>query len=328
MSLLEISRQAKHTSPVFIVGEPRSGSSLLFRTLQKHSSFASREENLQESSFVVQAPSAYDFTPEQPRNMRRYMLDDDTCWHAFLESLRPLRPLLRASRGLDRRMGHRTDWAFVVGACQLVVRSYLHHAARARGCRRILEKTPTHLHQVDKLRLSFPAARMLYIYRHPVDAYSSYVRRGQVDPKAAWARIGPEAFCATYRENIVRALWEAQRRPDSFLLIRYEGFTADIRTELERVCAFLDEPFEPQLVSQEGDEPVRWAPWERSSQLYEPVTTRTKDWRDYLTGLQAEQVQWQLAPVMRRLGYDVYDTARERPTSEAAVHEPAHAAER
>jgi sulfotransferase family protein len=55
MGLLQISREANRTSPVFIIGEARSGSSMLYRTLLHHPSFAPRQETLQETSFIRQA---------------------------------------------------------------------------------------------------------------------------------------------------------------------------------------------------------------------------------------------------------------------------------
>jgi hypothetical protein len=55
-----------------------------------------------------------------------------------------------------------------------------------RASQRVLEKTPRHVEHIDKLFHCFPKAQMLYIHRHPVDVYSSYVRRGQIDPKADW----------------------------------------------------------------------------------------------------------------------------------------------
>src|SRR5829696_4963547 len=188
MGLSQISRAAKRTSPVFIIGEARSGSSMLYRVLLRHPSFAPRAETLQETSFVRQAPLAYRFDAGHPSNMRRYMLEDDDAWRAFLDSLAPVRPLLAAAAVTQPLLG-RFGWAWYLAPSRRVARSYLHHAQLARACRRILEKTPRHVEHMGRLFACFPRARLLYIHRHPVDVYSSYVRRGQTDPRAAWARI-------------------------------------------------------------------------------------------------------------------------------------------
>ena len=302
-SLRQISRDARRLSPVFIIGEARSGSSMLYRILLRHSSFAPRRETLQETSLIRQAPLAYGFDGQNPANLRRYMLDDDDCWRAFLASLRPIRPLLRAAALTQPLLGERFPWAWYLAPSRLVARSYLVHAQRARGSRRTLEKTPRHVEHVGRLFGCFPRARLLYIHRHPVDVYSSYVRRGQTDPKAHWARIPLEEFCALYRRNARRALRAAARRPQAVRLVRYESFTADPERGLREICGFLGEPFEPGLLGGFDADRARWAHWEGSSVLYGPVVQTTKDWTDYLSAADARRVEDELAPEMRRFGY-------------------------
>src|SRR6266496_3400973 len=303
MDLLRISREARQMSPVFIIGEARSGSSMLYRTLLNHSSFAPRQETLQETSFIRQAPLAWAFDARTPANLRRYMLDDEGCWQAFLDSLRPVRPLLRIAAWTQPVLGERLPWAWYLAPSQLVARSYLVRAQRARASRRTLEKTPRHVEHVAKLFRCFPKAQMLYIHRHPVDVYSSYVRRGQTDPKASWARISLEEFCALYRRNARRVLRAAARRPRAVRLVRYESFTADPEGELRGVCGFLGEPFEEGVLKNFDVDRVRWAHWEGSSLLYGRITQSTKDWRDYLSAADARRVEDRLLPEMTQFGY-------------------------
>jgi hypothetical protein len=222
---------------------------------------------------------------------------------AFLDSLRPIRPLLRVAAWTYPVLGERFAWAWYLAPSRLVARSYLVHAQRARGDRRILEKTPRHVEHVDKLLRCFPKARMLYIHRHPVDVYSSYVRRGQTDPKAEWARITLEEFCAVYRRNALRAQWAAARRPAAVRLVSYESFTADPERELRAICDFLDEPFEGEVLRNFDVGKVRWAHWEGSSLLYGQITQSTKDWRDYLSAADARRLEDLLLPEMTRFGY-------------------------
>lgn len=300
--LLRISHEMRRSRPVFIVGEARSGSTLLLHTLLKHPAFAPRRENLQESSFVVQAPDAGDFATSPPRNLHRFMLEDDTAWGDFLVSVRPLGGWLRAAR----RLGPADDWRWRLGPAELVARSYAFHAARARGCQRLLEKTPDHVHHIERLYRCFPRARLLYVYRHPVDVYTSYVRRGQVDPKASWARIGPEEFCDRHRTRTELALAAADRHRASFRLIRYEQLTATPEHELAGICDFLDEPCDPAVLLQPDPDPDRVAPWEGSGHLYRGITTATKRWYDYCPREDAAIVEDRLSGLMGRLGYARY----------------------
>jgi hypothetical protein len=303
MGLLQISREAKNMSAVFIIGEARSGSSMLYRILLHHSSFAPRRETLQETSFIRQAPLAYTFDAQTPGNMRRYMLEDDEAWLAFLASLSPIRPLLRVAAWTQPVLSKYCSWAWYLAPSQFVARSYLVHAHRARASRRVLEKTPRHVEHIDKLFHCFPKAQMLYIHRHPVDVYSSYVRRGQIDPKADWARIPLEDFCVKYRRNTLHALRAAAQRPEAVRLVCYESFTTDPESELRDICSFLNEPFEERMLKSFDTGEVRWAHWEGSSLLYRPVAAKTKDWHDYLSPADARRIEDSLLPEMTRFGY-------------------------
>lgn len=300
--LLAISQEMRRSRPVLIVGEARSGSTLLYHTLGKHPTFAPRRENLQESSFIVQAAHAAGFRDDPPRNLRRYLLEDEQVWERFLASIRPLRPWLRATERLPAADAWR------LGPARLVARSFAFHAREARGCERLLEKTPDHVHHIDRIVAAFPRARLLYVHRHPVDVYSSYVRRGQVDPKADWARIGPEEFCDRYRERTRAALAAADRHDGALLLVRYESLTSRPQTELARICDFLDEPCDLGALLRADHAPGRVAHWEASSHLFEGIKTETKRWQDYCTDAEAGFIQDQLGPEMRRLRYDRYGT--------------------
>jgi hypothetical protein len=309
-TLVAMSRHMRRARPVFIVGEARSGSTLLYHTLLKHPSFAPRDENLQESSFVVQAPDAATFDTAPPRNLRRFLLDDDAAWEAFLASIRPLKPWLRAAAAAPSAA---LRWQ--LGPAVLVARSFAHHAWLARGCDRLIEKTPDHVHHIERLYAAFPGARLLYVHRHPVDVYSSYVRRGQVDPKADWARLDVEAFCQRHRDRTEQALAAARRHPATFRLVRYERLTNDPEGELRRIARFLAEPPELDAMLRPDPDPGRIAHWERTHHLYAGITTCTKRWQDYCTPAQATQLQQQLADLMDRLDYRPYGASNGPSTS-------------
>lgn len=299
ISLGEISRRMRRSFPVFIVGEARSGSTILFRTLLNHPAFKPRVENLQETSFIIQAAAAANFTATEPRNMRRFMLEDEKEWAAFLSSIRPLRGWLR----LASLTGKRGAWW--LGPSVWVARSYAFHAKRARRVGRLVEKTPNHIYHLDRILRCFPNARLIYIHRHPVDVYSSLVRRGTVDPKADWARVTVEEFCGRYRSHLWRALDGESRHPESLRLLRYEEFTANPEAVLADLCQFLGVPYMPEALAS-LDDPDGWAHWEKSRHLYEGIKTHTKRWQDYCDRDTALRIQDHLRPEMAYLGYEPY----------------------
>lgn len=303
MNLLQISRAERATSPVFIVGEARSGTTILYRTLQKHPAFRPRRENLWESKLMNHVERAATFGPREPATLFGYMDKDERCYQAFLDAIAPLRPLLRAGAVAEDRFGpNERLWA--ASGFPLVVRAYFHFAREARGVTRLLEKTPNHVRHADRLLSCYPRARLIYIYRHPVDVYTSYVRRAEVDPKATkWASISLDAFAHKWRTNSLLALEAARRLPGRFLLLRYEDFTADPEAAGRRICDFVGEPFDPEIVVERKPnlEKRKQAP-----HLYGQITTTTKNWRDYVNPEEAELLQDRLAPMMKRLAYEPY----------------------
>ncbi len=123
-------------TPIFIVGMPRSGTTLLERILGNH-------------SMVTPAGELADF----PRQLR---WTADLHGHALLDL-----PLLEASRRLDfallgRRYLDQTQW-------------------RARGRRFFIDKLPPNFMLLGFIRRALPNARILHMVREPMDVcFSNY----------------------------------------------------------------------------------------------------------------------------------------------------------
>jgi hypothetical protein len=154
--LLRASRTMKAASPVFIVGEARSGSSLLYRTLQKHPAFRPKVQNLVETEIFVHLRRTFLFTPEYPDTLRRFMLEDACAYTAFLRSIRPARVVSALTAPLNYLLRDPAMWVWLANLNHLVLRSYFFHAWQARGCPRLLEKTPTNILHLPKLARAFP----------------------------------------------------------------------------------------------------------------------------------------------------------------------------
>ncbi len=293
----------KRSDPVFIVGEARSGTSILYRTLQKHSSFRPRQTNLAETNIFAHLRRTFMFSQVYPDTLQQFMLRDAQAYQEFLRSIQPARVVSALSVGPNYVLRDRASWLWFANLNHLVLRSYFFHAAKARGCRRLIEKTPTNTPHIAKLSSTFSRARLLYIHRHPVDVFSSYRRRAQADPGATWAELSPSAFCRTWQTSTERVLAWLAGGHANLRMVRYEAFTEDPATEFERICAFLGEPFEPEAVEERHPDLTRWR---GDPHLWGPVVRTTKQWTDYVTAAEAEHVQHRLRPTMEALGYEPY----------------------
>src|SRR4029453_4428760 len=161
-ALLRISRAMRVASPVFIVGEARSGTSLLYRILQKHPSFRPHTQNLVETDVFSHLRRTFMFSRTYPDTFFRFMLCDDAAWNEFLRTIRPLRAVTAAWAPVNYVLRDRVRWVWYANLHYLVLRAYFFYAWRARGCARLLEKTPTNTGNLPQLAVTFPRARFLF----------------------------------------------------------------------------------------------------------------------------------------------------------------------
>jgi Sulfotransferase family len=288
------------SSPVFIVGEARSGSSLLYRTLQKHPSFRPKVQNLVETEAFAHLRRTFLFSLEYPVALRRFMLDDPCAYAAFLRSIRPARVASALAAPVNYLLRDPATWWWLATLNHLVLRSFFFYAWQARGCPRLVEKTPTNILHLAKLTRTFPAGRFLYIHRHPVDVFTSYRRRAAVDPGAGWANLTLERFCSVYQHRTRLALDWAGRH-ENLHLVRYEQLTGNPPDAFRTVCSFLNEPYAAEALEEPAPDSDRWPV---DPHLWGGIVRQTKQWRHYLSGTETAALQERLAGVMAALGYE------------------------
>jgi hypothetical protein len=306
--LLSISTTMKRSRPVFIVGEARSGTSILYRTLQKHSSFRPIRQNLVETEIFSQLHRTFLFRAGYPPTLVRFMLEDEREYERFVAGIRVPRILSALLVPANLVIRDRPDVVWSASLSPLVVRAYFFHATRARGCRRLVEKTPTNTANLGRLAACFPRAAFLYIHRHPIDVFASYRRRALADPDARWAELAVGAFCDTYAASTERALrWRDGH--ENLLFVRYESFTEVPEDSFAEVCRFLDEAVELEAVREDRPDVGRWR---GDPHLWGRIVPTTKDWRDFVSRTEVDVVQDRLRRTMSVLGYAPYDAAGAR----------------
>lgn len=300
MTRVEISAVER---PVFIVGEARSGTSILYRTLQKHPSFRPREIQLGETEIFAHLRRTFLFREGYPPSLERFMLDDRKAYRAFLRSVRLPRLVSAMAAPVNLFVDDPPLWWWRANLSHQVVRRYFRQATQARGCHRLIEKTPTNTGNLARLFAAFPSSRFLYIHRHPIDVFSSYRRRAAADPNAGWAaQLTPTRFCNVYRTSYDRVRRWVDTH-SNLALVRYESLTSDPQSTFARLCAFLEEPLAPDAV----DEPdPQYGRWHGDPHLWGPIVVTTKAWRDHITSDDAAAIQVRLRDLMDQLGYEPY----------------------
>jgi hypothetical protein len=293
--------EAKSLAPVFIVGEARSGTSILYRSIQNHPSFMPAEGvHLAESHAMDGLLRVLHTSDAAAKDLSAFLMGGDAL-SSFVEDIEPLAPRRKVVRRLaGRHIVHPVVWK--VAGEHHVVRRYFLEASRRRGAPRLVEKTPNHIQWVPHLASVFPNARFVYIVRHPVDVLSSYNRRFEAAPRtASWAGVTPDTFCARWKTNTSLAITLAKREP-RFLVIRYEDLTSRAAETIQVVLDHVGEPFDDVCLLPGSTPPPSWT---QDPHLWSPIMEKTKDWSEFLDRGTAMHVEHQLRETMALIGYDM-----------------------
>jgi hypothetical protein len=126
------------------------------------------------------------------------------------------------------------------------VRAYartVYGAALARGGRRrFLDKTPRYTMIVPELAELFPAARFVILLRNPLAVLSSELRTYS---KGDWPRLAD--FVPDLLEAPSRLVAARQLLAGRALEVRYEDLVTEPEAQLQRICRFLEVPWESGL---------------------------------------------------------------------------------
>ena len=204
--------------PIFLIGAPRSGSTLLARMLGSHSAiFAPAEPHLMPPLAHLGFHERVDQAPYDP-----------VITQQGLRSFVGLLP------------GGEADW---LAALRRATDHLYERALAPSGRTLFLDKTPAYALVLDFLVKLYPDARYVVLTRHPIAVWSSYVDSFfDGDAAAAHAR---NPVLERYVPAIARFLRE---RPVPFVHVRYETLVKDPEAQLREICAFLGVGYEPGMV--------------------------------------------------------------------------------
>ncbi|MEZ4279346.1 MAG: sulfotransferase [Myxococcota bacterium] len=205
---------------VFLIGPPRSGSTLLARMLGAHGAI---------------------HAPEEPH------LITPLAHLGYFESVEsaPYDPVItrQAARALVAALpgGERAYLEALRAYSDAIYRGLL--AGGPGGARLLLDKTPAYALTLDFLARLYPGARYVVLTRHPLAVWSSYVDSFfDGDDRVAH---GHNPLLERYVPAIARFLREA---PVSIHRIHYEALVRDPERHARELARFLGIEFEPAMV--------------------------------------------------------------------------------
>jgi tetratricopeptide (TPR) repeat protein len=258
--------------PVFILGFPRSGTTLIEQTLSLHPRIAAGDE----------LPYINDITQIMPRLLASPL--------AYPEALAEL------------WMGDQQD-----GLNELRD-YYLNRAAKSgifrEGADFFTDKMPLNETHLGLISLLFPHSPVIHVIRHPLDVllsvYANHLTHGffcaaELESIAAHYNLVAD-LVAHYRQHLTMR----------YLPVRYEDMVTDQPQTVRSLLEFIGVAFDPRCLRFE--ENTRYARTASYAQVTEKLYDRSRyRYRPYLHHL-AKMLET-LAPVIARLGYDINNTA-------------------
>lgn len=265
------------TDPIFIVGAPRSGTTLLRAMLNRHPRIGLCDETFY--FYYVYARQRTFGDLKEIRNRRllaeKYIATDRI-------------------RRLEMDAGDLTETLVTEGdSYAAFFASLMRHYAGSLGKVRFGEKTPDHAMHAETLCSWYPDCRIIHLLRDPRDVVASLVRM-------PW---GSNSAMANARRwvNCTTGALQCQDR-DNYLRLRYEDLVEDPQRELETICRFLGEKYsDAMLVPDEDAKADRW--WFERAQG-KVTKNRHGKWREELTSAQVAIVEHIAGDHMRRFGYE------------------------
>jgi hypothetical protein len=211
------------SEPVFIVGCPRSGTTLVAAQLDSSSELAITPETHFLSTWLRRYPA---LATGDRATFERF-------WSAY-------RTANFKWLGLDPSVVHDEIAAGGQWDAKAVFTCLLSSYATMHGKGRVGEKTPTHYRALQTLFEWYPSARALFVVRDPRAVVASYFDLAE---RASWAR--GTAFDVSRRwldASTALDRWKGDHRVE---VVRYESLVADPVPELERLFAWLELPPHP-----------------------------------------------------------------------------------
>lgn len=273
------------TNPyVFIVGCPRSGTTLLQRIVNAHPQVAmtpethwiprlfEKRKGLTPEGMVTR--KLISGLLEEPRFTRLGISEQD-----LLAMIGDGRPIFYSS----------------------LVSGIFDSYGKARGKVLVGDKTPGYVRKMNTLHSLWPKARFVHLIRDGRDVYLSMRHRPLHRPKAgvfdSWAEQ-PALTAALWWEFNVRVGRKAGNSLPSGLYyeMRYESLVAHPREECEALSAFLGLPYDDTM--------LRFHETQTKKRAARPITPRLRDWRTQMPAGDVELFEAAVGDLLDELEYD------------------------
>jgi len=251
------------SSPVFIVGFPRSGTTLLEQMLDAHPALQSMDEN--------------------------------PFFNRLADKLRAHDPRILQDLGvLQQRDCDELRKLYLKMVCETIPRNW---------DTQLVDKNPLNMLWVPMIHRLFPEAKFIFALRHPCDVIlSCYMQNFRASTLGAAAESIPR-LAAGYVQAMEHWLEDEQTFQPNVLVSRYEDLVADFPLQAQRIAQFLElEDATPMLKFDQHARSKDYIATPSYTQVIVPLNKKgVNRWQRYRK--EFEPVWPKLQPMLRHWGY-------------------------
>jgi Sulfotransferase family len=289
----------RKTAPVFVLGCPRSGTTVLYHMLLSAGNFA-----------VYRAESnVFNLLVPRFRGMRS-SADRKELLEVWLRS-----KLFRVS-GLDAN----EISARIMNNCRSggdFLRILMQETARQQAVARWADCTPEHLLYMEQIKREIPDALFIHIIRDGRDVALSYAKQGWSYP-LPWDRRDRIGVAGLYWEWLVdRGREQGKRLGADYREVRFEDLVARPQETLSRLGSFIDHDLDYERIQRAGigsvSEPNSSFLGE-SEGTFNPVAR----WKTRMSAEQITEFEQLVGDFLLTLGYSLFSEAKRATSLRAA----------
>jgi hypothetical protein len=282
---IAVETNTRSKAPVFVLGCPRSGTTLLYHML------------LSAGNFVVYRAESQVFNMLEPRfgslkrgaNRRRLLA-------AWQDTELFRRTGLASSEVRDEVMSRcRNGGDFL--------RIFMEAMARRQGVQRWADCTPEHLLYLDRIKQTIPEALIIHIIRDGRDVAVSLEKQAWIRP-FAWDRDKTLEVAALYWDWIVRkGRKDGRTLGGNYVEVRFEDLVLDPGKVLVSLSGFIEQELDYEKIERVGIGSVSQPNSSFSAEMKQGEFSPVGRWKASLTAAQLERLETLLGPNLQELGY-------------------------
>lgn len=285
---------ARCTAPVFVVGSPRSGTTLLYHLLLSAGGFA--VYRAEASVFNLLAPRFGDLSERRNRT-------------ALLDAWLPSEYFRRS--GLEPE-GFRE---LVQERCRSagdLLRLFMDSVAVRQGVRRWAECTPENLLYIDEIKRTIPDAIFLHIVRDGRDVACSLAEQGWIGRRLSDPASRVFLSGLYWQWMVGRGRESLERYTDDAKEVRFEELVADPRAILAKVSAFVGHDLNYSRIRERGIGTVHRPNTSFPSRHEEPDFQPVGRWKARFEGEELARFEAATGEFLTELGYTLESESKAR----------------